>query len=399
MALALLVSFAACSPLRALDTGTFVVVGQIVYFPNQAASTDPDQEYVSVNFNTAGQMRFSWAMINGQTKRTGGSTLGQTGAAFPMVVNGQTFSIYALTTFNTQGSLWYKETSWTNIGPHASNDVQAFQESYIAWVDSMRGEGYPVNISLGAFLAFLRGIQTIDPEELEGMGGTPGPPGGNPNGTANGSVTLGNGGTTTTAVNGTTTVTTNNDVTYTYNYNYDNSVTNNNTTDPIDLSPVVDAIEDGTAATVANGQKIDETNDKLDYLTGHVIDGQQAIADAINGLETGGGGGTAGPVVGVEVGEGPDVGAVVGDGAGQGVDAAGDKFGSVTGVMAISGQANHAVTVGVPWIDGGTQSFTINSLPDSGSALDSFRLILRTFLGVLIALAFIFMTVQAFRFY
>lgn len=376
-------------------------IGSNFYFPSYAAYADPNSSSCvctvgPVSGVPAGSVKYTWKMVSGnsdgETKVEGSGWVRHTGSAFTMTLNGNPYSIYALEVVNNGGTVYMKTpgaSGWTSVGPSGSNLVSNFQGQYVSFLDGARGEGYPWNVSLGTWLAFLNGVAAVPESELEGNGGTPGPIVTNPPGGSATSTTTGGTTTTTTTGNATVNQTTTTTYNYTYNYTTDNSVVNEGDQITVDLAPV-------TAAVNANGEKIDATNDKLDYLTDHVIDGQQAIVDAINAID---GGGTAGPVVGTEPGEAPDVGAGVGAAITSGEGAASSKYGTVTSAMALSGHGDHSITFAIPWAGGGTESYTIHTLPESGSSLDSFRLILRTFLGVVIGIAFIFLTIKTLRFY
>jgi hypothetical protein len=204
------------------------------------------------------------------------------------------------------------------------------------------------------------------------------PPGGGATATTSGS-------TTTTQTSGNATVNQTNNTTYNYTYTY---TTNNNSGGGsggdvnVDFTPVVNAIN---GQTTALGSKLDDI--KLE-----IHDDSQAIRDAINA-------GNNGTITGVDPGDAADVGTAVTTAAGSGADGVSTKLGRLANQMAISGSSAYVMTLAIPWTDGGTRSYSVSTMPEPGSAFDSFRLIIRATLLVIVGLAFIFACVKTFRYY
>lgn len=390
-----------CAPFICAVDG-FQKVGSYYYFPSQAAHNDENQSSIAVNVS-GNEVNYNWKMVthgsDSSTKYSGASNVRQHGSPFYMTVNGASYPIYAIEITPTSGHLAIKSPGsggyWTVISGSSSNEISNFQQAYIDYIAQLRGEGWPVGVDHATWQAFLYGISPAEAFTPEVNGGTPGPITPNPPGGSTTSTTTGGGTTTTTSGNSTVNQTNSNTYTYTYNY-----TTNNNTTNEgaeVDLSPV-------TTAVNAVGTKVQATNDKLDYLTTHVIDGNEAIADRLdtliaNGGGGGGGGGIPGPVAGIEPGEAPDVGTLVSDAGDAGADGAEGKLGGLAAGMALSGQSTHVMTLAIPWVDGSTREYHLSSMPEAGSPMDSFRIILRVLLGVLIALSFIVLCVKTLRFY
>lgn len=377
----------------------FEEVGGAFYFPNKAAwEAGGSSNWLVVGINESfGFANFNYNQVSsgggdGATRMDGSSKISHGTPEATMTVNGITFSIYPLVVTSVGGNLYTDSGGgWLTVGTHGSNLVADFQQQYIDWIGQMRGQGYAVNISNGSFRAFLQGLQTVPENESQGTGGTPGPIIPNPQG--GNATTTTTGSNTVTTSSGNATVTTTNSNTYTYTYNYTTNNTTNEGTGEIDLSGVIGAIG---ASTDVIGGKIDLAAYEA-HADAQEISGK--LDDVIDAIGTGGGGGGGGPAgaPGIDYAAAPDLAAAVDGAATTGANAANSKFGALTSTMALTGQGNHAFTLDIPWVGGGTQSYTMNTLPEVGSPLDGLRLIVRIFLTVCVGLGFMYLCVKTLR--
>lgn len=378
----------------------YELVGNIFYFPNVATTQDSTQSWVKVTVN-ASSINYQFRVVtpSGDTLQamTGVVTTSHGSPSYPLIINGQTFNVFPLVVGPVTGGQIQMQSistgSWGVIGAHANNLVAEFQAGFISWVEQMRGEGYAVGISIAAFQAWLEGIATTDPLTLTGTGGTPGPTTENPGGTGSTTTTIG--GTTTTSTSGNATVTTNNNYSYTYTYNY---TTNQGSGDLSGLQASIDSV--GAAVGLVQGA-VNSNGNKLNTIDDSITDGFNrnhedllAINNTLQNLDVGGN-------VNIDFGtsQGPGtngLGTVTlpGDGG-----VAANKFGALANTMALNSQENYTMTLNIPWVDGGSRTYAISSMPETGSDLDIFRLLVRAFLTVCIGLAFIVLTVKTLRFY
>jgi hypothetical protein len=378
-----------CAP--RLEAVSFERSGNYWAFPDFATTSSPLNNWIRVQWS-GGWLNFTGNNATpGEyyTVKTGGASLKNDNNSITVVLpNGQTYDTSGYYTVINSGFLYLYNPDGTYadvLGSHYDNICSVLMDDYKAWLDGMRGNGYNLSVGPESFQMYLTGAAVNLPPQLgvTGEGGFPPPSGGTGSGSGGSSSggSSGSGSSSSSTVNGN--VTQNNTTTNNYEYNYtinNNGGSGGEVNVDVDLDPVVDAINAGTSAI----------GDKLDYLTTHVVDANTAISDKLDGI-------TEAITATGEPGDNPLTTASSAGAVAAGTEAAGTKFGGLQSAMTVgSGAAQLAIAIPFPT---GDVTYSITSAPEPGSAFDTFRIVLRACLTVLVGLGFIAACIKTLRFY